>query len=203
MPERMSPSSQTKPAWRRLFLDARATQSEGSRAADAAALTRHFHAEILPSLGPGSTLCAYAPIGSEPGTLGMLDDAVAAAVRVLLPLTGPPGPLRWAQYTSEEALRPARHGLREPDGPALEPAAVASASVVLIPALGADRRGVRLGRGAGYYDRTLPLAAPNARLVVVVRDNELVAQLPHDPHDVPMTHALTPDQGLVPLGNLP
>jgi 5-formyltetrahydrofolate cyclo-ligase len=33
----------------------------------------------------------------------------------------------------------------------------------------------------------------------VVRDEELLDELPHEPHDVPMTHALTPGRGLVEL----
>jgi 5-formyltetrahydrofolate cyclo-ligase len=59
---------------------------------------------------------------------------------------------------------------------------------------------VRLGRGAGFYDRSLPLAARTARLVAVVRDDELVDRLPAEPHDVRMTYALTPNGGLVALG---
>jgi 5-formyltetrahydrofolate cyclo-ligase len=59
---------------------------------------------------------------------------------------------------------------------------------------------VRLGRGAGFYDRSLPLAAPTALLVAVVRDDELVDRLPAEPHDVRMTHALTPHGGVVALG---
>jgi 5-formyltetrahydrofolate cyclo-ligase len=72
--------------------------------------------------------------------------------------------------------------------------------VVFVPALAVDRAGVRLGRGAGFYDRTLPLARAATRLVAVVRDDELVDQIPAEPHDVPMTHALTPRRGLVELG---
>ena len=64
--------------------------------------------------------------------------------------------------------------------------------MILVPALAVDRSGVRLGRGGGYYDRSLPLRAPGARLIAVVRDDELVAELPGEPHDVRMTHALTP-----------
>ena len=63
-----------------------------------------------------------------------------------------------------------------------------------------DRTGVRLGRGAGFYDRSLPLATPTAKLVAVVRDDELVDRLPAEPHDVRMTHALTPNGGVVALG---
>src|SRR4029077_10013888 len=70
----------------------------------------------------------------------------------------------------------------------------------LWPALAVDGAGVRLGRGAGFYDRSLPLAAPTARLVAVVRDDELVDRLPAEPHEVRMTHALTPNGGLVALG---
>ncbi len=77
---------------------------------------------------------------------------------------------------------------------------MASASLVLVPALAVDRAGVRLGRGAGFYDRSLAMADPAARLVAVVRDDELVDSLPGEDHDVPMTHALTPGRGLVALG---
>ncbi|MGH8967718.1 MAG: 5-formyltetrahydrofolate cyclo-ligase, partial [Actinomycetes bacterium] len=72
---------------------------------------------------------------------------------------------------------------------------------VLVPALAVDRDGNRLGRGAGFYDRSLIYASPHARLVAVVRDDELVGALPADAHDVRMTHALTPSGGIVPLGN--
>ena len=72
--------------------------------------------------------------------------------------------------------------------------------MILVPALAVDRAGVRLGRGAGFYDRSLPLADAAARLIAVVRDDELVARLPAEPHDVRMTHALTPHNGLVTLG---
>ncbi len=90
-------------------------------------------------------------------------------------------------------------GLREPQEPWLPAEAVADAAVVFVPALAVDRAGVRLGRGAGFYDRSLPLAEA-ARLVAVIRDDELLDQVPSEPHDVRMTHALTPRRGLVELG---
>jgi 5-formyltetrahydrofolate cyclo-ligase len=123
---------------------------------------------------------------------------------VLLPVArddaaGTPLPLQWGQYRPG-GLVAARFGLREPAQPWLPADAVAGATVVLVPALAVDRSGVRLGRGAGFYDRTLDLADPGAKLVAVVRDDELVDTLPAEPHDVRMTHALTPRHGLVALG---
>lgn len=129
----------------------------------------------------------------------MLDALVGSGLRVLLPITKVDQPLHWGDYRSGE-LVDAAFGLREPAPPHLQPEAIALAQVVLIPALAVDRSGVRLGRGAGCYDRSLHLAAPGTRLVAVVRDDELVDRLPAEPHDVPMTHALTPGAGLVLLG---
>ncbi len=129
----------------------------------------------------------------------MLDAAARAGVTVLLPIAGEPGPMSWAHYTGPDSLEPARHGLLEPSGPVLPPAAIGDAAVILVPALAVDRRGGRLGRGAGFYDRTLPLAAPDAWLVGVVYDDDLVDLLPTEDHDVRMTHVLTPAGGLRPL----
>ena len=66
---------------------------------------------------------------------------------------------------------------------------------VLVPSLAVDRDGHRLGRGGGYYDRVLA-TVPRARRVAVVYDEEVVATVPHDPHDVDVAFALTPS-GLV------
>jgi 5-formyltetrahydrofolate cyclo-ligase len=93
----------------------------------------------------------------------------------------------------------ARWGLLEPPQPWLPQSALAEADLVLLPALAVDRRGVRLGRGRGFYDRSLPARDPQAPLVAMVRDAELVDELPSEPHDVPMTHALTPQRGLITL----
>jgi 5-formyltetrahydrofolate cyclo-ligase len=71
---------------------------------------------------------------------------------------------------------------------------------VLVPALAVDWHGIRLGRGGGHYDRTLPLATPGTPLVAIVRDDEVLASVPVQPHDVPVTAALTPGRGLFPLG---
>jgi 5-formyltetrahydrofolate cyclo-ligase len=58
---------------------------------------------------------------------------------------------------------------------------------------------MRLGRGRGFYDRSLGDRGPHTRLIAVVRDAEVLDEIPADPHDVPMTHALTPRQGLIDL----
>jgi 5-formyltetrahydrofolate cyclo-ligase len=192
---------------RRRLTAARRAVPATVREAEAAALA----VVRLPLRRPG-TVCAYWPVGAEPGSPALLDGLVSRGCRVLLPVVDSPGigvaagsagsdpePLDWAEYTGMATLRVGRFGLYEPIGPRLGCTAIATAVLVLVPALAVDQYGVRLGRGGGYYDRTLPLAAPGTPLVAVVRDDEVVASLPVQPHDVPVSAALTPRKGLVPL----
>jgi 5-formyltetrahydrofolate cyclo-ligase len=190
---------QTKAELRAALLEARRGVSPHEHDAEAQALLR-----LLPALVSGAeTVCAYVPVGHEPGSIDLID-ALHRRRRVLLPVArrdagGNPQPLQWGEYRPG-GLVDAQFGLREPAEPWLAADAVAQASVILVPALAVDRGGIRLGRGAGFYDRSLPLADPAARLVAVVRDDELVDLLPAEPHDVRMTHALTPRGGPVALG---
>lgn len=187
----VSTPEMTKRQLRRRLAAARRQLPAAVREAEAAALS----GAALPGLP--TTVCAYWPVGTEPGAPDLLDRLHQGGCRVLLPVVGAPeGMLDWAEYTGAGSLRAGPLGLREPAGPRLGSAAIALAGVVLVPALAVDHRGVRLGRGGGYYDRTLPLASPGAVLAAVVRDEEVLPWLPAEPHDVPVTAILTPRGGL-------
>ncbi|MCO7204816.1 5-formyltetrahydrofolate cyclo-ligase, partial [Microbacterium sp. CnD16-F] len=56
-----------------------------------------------------------------------------------------------------------------------------------------DHAGRRLGRGAGYYDRALAGLPQRRRplLVAVVHAEELLAEVPHEPHDLPVDVVVT------------
>ncbi|KLO31903.1 5-formyltetrahydrofolate cyclo-ligase [Mycolicibacter heraklionensis] len=183
----------------RLLADRRAVPPDVHEA-EAAALAEHL--EHL--AGDVATVCAYVPVGSEPGSTAMLARLARRGVRVLLPVVrteddGTPMALLWGEYRPE-TLATARFGLLEPPQPWLAADALAEADVIVVPAVAVDRRGARLGRGAGFYDRSLQWRRPQIPLVAVVRDAELLDEVPAEAHDVPMTHALTPGLGLVALG---
>ena len=189
----------TKTELRERLQAARRRVADDVRAAEARMLCEHLNLLV----SSGSTVCAYVPVGAEPGSIEMLDVLLRRAGRVLLPVARTSGddvalPLRWGEYRSD-GLAQGRWGLLEPLEPWLPESALAEASLVLVPALAVDRRGVRLGRGRGFYDRSLAGRDPQARLIAVVRDAELVDELPSEPYDVPMTHAVTPRRGLIAL----
>jgi len=182
------------------LLAARREVPEALRRTEAEQLRNHLDRAVAGA----QTVCAYLPVGSEPGSPEMLDALTALCETVLLPVVQTTGdgthlPLLWGRY-ERGALIAGPFGLREPVKPWLPAIAVARAQVVLVPAVAVDRNGVRLGRGGGFYDRSLPFCAPGTRLIAVVRDREILDALPHDPHDATMTHALTPAGGVIPLG---
>jgi 5-formyltetrahydrofolate cyclo-ligase len=189
----------SKAALREQLLAARGRVADAVRATEARMLGEHLEALVA----SGSTICAYVPVKTEPGSVEMLDRLVRQSARVLLPVARTtaedvPLPLRWGEYRPG-ALTRGRWGLLEPPEPWLPSSALGEAALVLVPALAVDRTGVRLGRGRGFYDRSLPNRDPRSWLIAMVRDEELVDELPADAHDVPMTHALTPRRGVVAL----
>ncbi|MGW7411437.1 5-formyltetrahydrofolate cyclo-ligase [Streptomyces sp. NPDC054863] len=191
-----------KTALRRELLDRRRLLSEEDAREAAAVLARR--ALELPELTGAGTVAAYVSIGREPGTRALLDALHARGVRVLLPVLLPDNDLDWAAYEGGEGLVRAGRGLLEPAGPRLGVDAVCEAGAVLLPGLAVDGHGMRLGRGGGSYDRVLarlersaretpPRArVAAARLVVLLYENEVVAEVPAEPHDHPVHAVVTP-----------
>lgn len=189
----------SKAVLREQLLAARSGVADAVRAEEARMLCDHVERAV----SSGSTVCAYVPMGTEPGSMALLDMLLRKAGRVLLPVARTASDdtslrLRWGQYRPGELIR-GRWGLLEPPEPWLPESALAEADLVVVPALAVDRHGVRLGRGRGFYDRSLDGRNPSARLLAMVRDEELLDELPADPHDVPMTHAVTPRRGMIAL----
>lgn len=191
--------SEAKARIRRERLAARRQLSEAVRNAESARICEHLSSVAAEA----RTVFAYVPTRTEPGTHEILAALSRVCPDVLLPVarTDPTGdhlPLLWARYVPGQ-LSTGPFGTCEPTGQRLPASALATADVVLVPALAVDRRGVRLGRGGGFYDRSLPLCPPGTRLIAVVRDDEILEAIPSDDHDIPMTHALTPSGGLLQL----
>ncbi|WRZ50764.1 5-formyltetrahydrofolate cyclo-ligase [Streptomyces sp. NBC_01314] len=154
----------------------------------------------LAELAHARTVAAYVSMGSEPGTLALLDALRARGVRVLLPVLLADNDLDWGAYEGEASLARVRHGggrmtLLEPAGERLGPEAVTTADAVLLPGLAVDARGMRLGRGGGSYDRVLARlerAGADPALVVLLYDTEVVDRVPEEPHDRPVHAVVTP-----------
>ncbi|MHA7838159.1 MAG: 5-formyltetrahydrofolate cyclo-ligase [bacterium] len=144
-----------------------------------------------------SEVALYASLPGEVDSAPLFESARGSGRVTLLPRMRPGTQLEFVPIEGFEALRRGRYGVREPDeavaARALEPGAL-----VLVPGLAFDRRGGRLGRGGGYYDRALARLGGGAErplLVGVAFDFQRVERVPMSGHDV-FVDAVVSEEGL-------
>ena len=65
-----------------------------------------------------------------------------------------------------------------------------SLDLVVVPGVGFDRQGHRIGYGLGYYDRTLSTCA-NAKFVGLAYSFQVVERLPEEKHDIRLDYLVT------------
>jgi 5-formyltetrahydrofolate cyclo-ligase len=168
----------TKAQLRRELGAARRARPAGEMDADRSAIRRHV-LDACAARGWRS-VAAYVPFGTEPGSVELLEELRGSGRRVLVPLTLADRDLDWAEWTDGGA------------GDALGREAVATVEVALVPALAVAKDGTRLGRGGGSYDRALARMRPTVPVVALLYDGELLAELPRDPWDRPVSAVVTP-----------
>jgi 5-formyltetrahydrofolate cyclo-ligase len=156
----------------------------------ARAITEHVLATT--DVRRAATVAAYVSIGTEPGTTALLESLTELGKRIILPVVQPDLDLDWSVYRGPTSLAPARMGLLEPLGPRLGVGAIATADLVLVPGLAVSPSGDRMGRGGGCYDRALARVPAGTSVWVLLYDDELGHDVPVEPHDRPVTGAVTP-----------
>ena len=191
---------QDKAALRRRLLAARHRLSREQRAGAGRAIRDAVLS--LPQTRMAGTVAAYYSIAAEPDTHGLIYALWKRGSYVLLPVLRPDGDLDWASYEGPDSLRPGPRGLTEPAEPPRGPGAIASADLVLVPALAVDHSGLRLGRGGGSYDRALTRVGDQVPTVGLLYDQELLAKVPSWPHDQRVRLIARPATGMtrLPLG---
>ena len=148
----------------------------------------------LPAFMAARAVVAYAPVENEvdPGTL--VAAALAAGKPVYYPRRTSDG-LEFLQ-SGQEGLAPGWSAIPEPvDGTPL-PVATGEGVVFLVPGIAFDARGVRLGRGAGCYDRGLA-RPPHAVRIGLAYEMQVVPSLPEAAWDVRMDAVVTEARVLV------
>ncbi len=132
------------------------------------------------------SLFGYVAIGAEADPRSLLERSAASTI--LVPGTAADEDPRWREWRPAESLGFA-DGQRSV-------ATVQFPAVVLVPGVGFDRTGMRLGRGRGFYDRALGAlrAAGGVCAVGLAFECQIVSELPGDPWDQRMDYVVSEDR---------
>ncbi|HTH75758.1 MAG TPA: 5-formyltetrahydrofolate cyclo-ligase [Trinickia sp.] len=140
------------------------------------------------------TVGFYWPLAGEFDARAIVGEWLAQDMRrqAALPVVAMKGhALRFHAWTPDAPMRIGHHRIPEPD--ATQPVLP---DLLLVPCVGFDEDGYRLGYGGGYYDRTLAAWPGAARPVTLgIAYEACRAALPREVHDVPLD-AIVTDAGL-------
>lgn len=147
-----------------------------------------------PWLWRADSIAAYWPADGELDPMPLLERAQRRRKAIYLPVLRPGNRLGFRQWRRGEVLKHNRYGIPEPQRGRLRPGW--SLGMMLLPLVGFDRSGGRLGMGGGFYDRTLARAAAGFALrrpllLGLAHHCQEVVEIPCDPWDRALDAMLT------------
>jgi 5-formyltetrahydrofolate cyclo-ligase len=166
-----------------------------------AAIRAARHALRALSAMRAQRIAIYLDCGSELATTPLIEMLAARGARLAIPRVTAPGTMHFEWWTPGAVMRRNRHGIAEPRvrGRRVRRAEL---DAIVLPLVGFDRHGSRLGSGGGYYDRWLarPRIAHKPHYLGYAYAIQQVEQIPHEPWDVRLDAVITEKGLLWPIG---
>lgn len=184
----------TKSEWRRYLITQRSqlTADQKSQAASciiSCLLQQSFWQQA-------NKIAMFAATNAEVNLLALHEIAWSQHKHLYLPIIEDEQ-LLFGLYTPETPLQKNQYAILEPLCSAKDRIAASNLDLILLPAVGIDQQGVRLGMGKGYYDKSLPANKAHGTpplLISTIFDNQLVEKLPHTETDVLVDGVITEKQ---------
>lgn len=155
--------------------------------------------QALPEFQQARMIASYASFGGELPTC-TIHQQLTAPKRLALPVLHPvvADHLLFLEITDTTVWHQNRYGINEPELRCDRVVPLAQLQIMLLPLVGFDRSGQRLGMGGGYYDRTLAAwhrgELPNLLTIGLGYDFQQLETLPQQPWDVPLNLVITPSK---------
>ena len=179
--------NEEKHALRRELRRARAQMGHQGRLAAGQTVNRLLKRYIK----KGRKIGVYWPMGNELRLDGFVRVAQKRGAKLYLPYIEPRSRRMWfTPYPADGVKQERKRGRAKLHVPqfAGRKIRVHGLSILLVPIVGIDREGYRLGQAGGYYDATLSAMKHRlqAKTIGVGFACQLVDRLPHEAHDVPL-----------------
>ena len=157
--------------------------------------SRRICGQVLALLRDGETVMVYSSKELEVNTSPLVEALLASGNPVIVPIiVREDVSLRLSYLRDPSVLVPSTFGVPEPIGSEI-PARPEAVDTIILPMLGFDRRGGRLGYGAGYYDRFLA-RNPRIRRIGIAFACQEADEIPCDANDIHMNLVVT-EEGIV------
>lgn len=141
----------------------------------------------LPELVTATSVALYAGTRGEADPRAALPALARRGATVLFPrVVG--RQLEFAAVAGLSELRPGHRGIDEPPGAALDAGRI---DLIVVPGLGFDLEGMRLGQGGGHYDRLLSRLPARTVRVGFCFDRQVLEHVPWDSFDQPVDLIVT------------
>lgn len=147
--------------------------------------------DISGKISEGATIMSYMSFRNEFPTHTLNKSILDSGCRLVLPLTDKELRIHSYYVNSIDELKRSGMGILEPDPEKAVECGPDAPDIILLPGLAFDRNGIRLGFGAGCYDRFLPGIRKDALLVALAYSFQVVDELPKDIYDIPCHCILT------------
>ena len=139
------------------------------------------------------TVMFYVSLKDEVSTLSMIDEAIKTGKRICVPVILKEEKRLIAGEIKDRRsdLESQHFGIYQPGEGHVREVPLEDIDLVVVPGVAFDSKGVRLGRGHGYYDRFLCGLPDTAKTIGLAFDFQVVDHLPKDSHDIPVWKTIT------------
>ena len=181
------PSSVTKKEIRQKMLAKRRALSASE--IDEKSLALRDQIVSLPAYQKAKRIMAYLSMKGEADLDPLIRQALVDGKEIYIPVCLPEKQMEAGRLLSMDHFKKGPYGLRDlPDG--YEVISPKELDLVLVPGVACTKEGIRLGMGAGYYDRYLSYV-PFEKRVVTLWDFQVIADIPFEPFDQKMAQIVT------------
>jgi len=176
-----------KTTWRKLLKAQRKAMTKEQVAISSRLVSEQILASTL--YKKANSILGYLAFGQELNIDAVLKQALLEGKKVYVPYIISATEFVAAELRDMEHFDLDRYGIRSVRKP-LSTMAPAELELILVPAVAFARDGMRMGMGAGYYDRFLP-QAKQAVMLGIAYEALLQDKLPADEHDVAVQYLVT------------
>ncbi len=143
-----------------------------------------------------STIMFYVSYDNEVYTHEMIKDCIANKKNVVVPIVDKKNKkLILSKLGSWDDLRPGAYNILEPKKEKIKEISIDELDLIIVPGVGYDEQGNRIGHGKGYYDNLLKNSI--ALTIGLAFEFQIIKKIPIEKHDVTINKIVTEERIIV------